>query len=119
MALRRCPGTVAAVERIQLTNVEKTMRRRWKAMAVVAGLATATSIAMAQDVAGKWVAEITSPVLLEPAYARVSLERTGDALSGTWGSDTVKGSVKGSTVTLTFADTDGKDAGGATGKIAG
>jgi amidase len=87
-------------------------------MVVMAGLAIGPSIAMAAEVAGNWVAEITSPVLLEPAYARVSLERTGDTLSGRWGSDTVKGSVKGSTVTLTFTDTDGKDAGGATGKIA-
>ena len=43
------------------------------------------------DIAGKWIAEISSPTLLEPAYARVTLERSGDTLSGPWGRVTVKG----------------------------
>ena len=52
------------------------------------------------EVAGKWVAELTSATLLEPAYIRVVLARTGDAVSGTWGTQTVKGTVTGSTVSL-------------------
>src|SRR3984957_17034610 len=71
------------------------------------------------EVAGKWVAELTSPTLLEPAYIRVVLARTGDAVSGTWGTEIVKGTVKGSTVSLTLADTAGRDAGTLTGKIEG
>jgi acetamidase/formamidase len=58
-------------------------------------------------------------VLLEPAYARVSLERTGDTLTGMWGTETVKGSIKGSTVTITLTDAENKDAGALMGKIDG
>ena len=94
------------------------MRRRWLAVLMVAGAAISPFVVMA-EVTGKWVAEISSPVLLEPAYARVSLERTGDTLTGTWGAETVKGSVKGSTVTITLTDAENKDAGALTGKIDG
>jgi amidase len=95
------------------------MRKRWIAMVMMAGLAIGPSMARAVELAGKWVAEISSPVLLEPAYARVSLERTGDNLTGTWGSNTAKGSVKGSVVTIALTDAEGRDAGTITGKIAG
>src|SRR5580700_7639217 len=71
------------------------------------------------EVAGKWVAELTSPMLLEPAYIRVVLARTGDAVSGAWGTEIVKGMVKGSTVSLALTDTAGRDAGTLTGKIEG
>ena len=57
------------------------------------------------EVAGKWVAEITSSTLLEPAYIRVVLAQTGDAVSGAWGTEIVKGTVKGSTVSLALTDT--------------
>src|ERR1700683_603920 len=71
------------------------------------------------EVAGKWVAELTSPTLLEPAYIRVVLAQTGDVLSGEWGTAIVKGMVKGSTVSLALTDTAGRDAGTLTGKIEG
>jgi acetamidase/formamidase len=71
------------------------------------------------EVAGKWVAELTSPTLLEPAYIRVVLARTGDAVSGAWGTEIVKGMVKGSNVSLALTDTAGRDAGTLTGKIEG
>src|SRR5215469_15138007 len=71
------------------------------------------------EVAGKWVAELTSATLLEPAYIRVVLARTGDAVSGAWGAEIVKGTVKGSTVSLALTDTAGRDAGTLTGKIEG
>ena len=44
---------------------------------------------------------------------------TGDALSGAWGTEIVKGMVKGSTVSLALTDTAGRDAGTLTGKIEG
>ncbi len=93
-----------------------TMRMRWLVAIVMAGTGILSCVAEA-EVAGKWVAEISSPVLLEPVYARVSLERTGDTLSGTWGSEIVKGAVKGSMVTLTLSDAEGRDDGTVTGKI--
>jgi acetamidase/formamidase len=109
--------------KITETTGRRTMRKRWTrmfwTMLVMTGLAIVPSIATAAEIAGKWVAEISSPVLLEPAYARVSLERTGDTLTGTWGSDIAKGSVKGSTVTIALTDAEGRDAGSVTGKIAG
>src|ERR1700728_841786 len=71
------------------------------------------------EVAGKWVAELTSPTLLEPAYIRVVLAQTGDTVSGAWGTEIVKGIVKGSTVSLALTDTAGRDAGTLTGKIEG
>jgi hypothetical protein len=39
-----------------------------------------------------WVAEVSGPMLLEPVYAHVTLESTGDTVTGTWGRNTVKGS---------------------------
>ena len=71
------------------------------------------------EVAGKWVAELTSPTLLEPAYIRVVLAQTGDALSGAWGTEIVKGMVKGSAVSLALTDAAGREAGTLTGKIEG
>src|SRR3984885_5488203 len=91
------------------------MLSRWIATIVVT--ATLVPGVGRGEVAGKWVAELTSPTLLEPAYIRVMLARTGDAVSGAWGTEIVKGMVKGSTVTLALTDTAGRDAGTLTGKI--
>ena len=71
------------------------------------------------EVAGKWVAELTSSTLLEPAYIRVVLAQTGDSVTGEWGTAIVKGTVKGSTVSLALTDTGGRDAGTLTGQIEG
>jgi len=60
------------------------MRMRWMAVIVMAGAAIMPRVATAADVAGKWVAEISSPTLLEPVYARVTLTNTGDSVSGSW-----------------------------------
>ena len=92
--------------------------RLWAALPVLAfAMGIAPCCASAQDVAGKWVAEITSPSLLEPTYARVSLERSGNALTGSWGADALKGTVDGPTVTLAITDSEGHDSGSLTGKI--
>ena len=92
---------------------------RWLAMVALAAAAMLPSVASAADVAGKWVAEVSGPMLLEPVYARVTLVQSGDTLTGTWGANTVKGSVKGTAVTISFSDAEGRDAGTVTGKIAG
>jgi len=49
-------------------------------------------LASAAEIAGMWVAEVSGPMLLEPVYAHVTLESTGDTVTGTWGRNTVKGS---------------------------
>ena len=92
---------------------------RWMTLLAIASSAMLPRGASAVEVAGKWVAEITGPMLLEPAYARVTLERTGDTLGGTWSSYNLKGTVSGSSVTMTLTDTEGHDAGAVTGKIDG
>src|ERR1700756_1444058 len=90
----------------QTNDLEKTIRRtmtmrmRWMAMMILAGVLMWSRGVVAAEISGKWVAEISGPMLLEPVYARVSLETAGDTVSGMWGSNTVKGSVKGSQVTL-------------------
>jgi len=93
------------------------MRSRWFATIVVT--AALVPIVGRGEVAGKWVAELTSPALLEPAYIRVVLARTDDAVTGTWGTEIVKGTVKGSTVSLALTDAAGRDAGKLTGNIEG
>ncbi len=93
------------------------MLSRWFAT-IVATAALVPCVGRA-EVAGKWVAELTSPTLLEPVYIRVVLDRTGDAVTSAWGTEMVKGTVKGSTVSLTLADAGGRDAGTLTGKIEG
>jgi len=94
------------------------MRMRCLAALVIAGFGL-SGIASAAEVTGKWVAEITSPTLLEPIYARVTLSQTGDTISGSWGTSTLKGTVKGTILTLTLTDSEGRDAGALTGKLAG
>src|SRR5215471_18716049 len=75
--------------------------------------------APAVDVAGRWIAEVTSPGLLEPAYAHVTLAQTGDTVSGTWSTNTIKGSLKGTDLKLDVTDNEGNQAGSMTGKLAG
>src|SRR4051812_18879798 len=94
-----------------------TMLSRWFATIVVTA-ALVPGVGRG-EVAGKWVAELTSPTLLEPAYIHVVLARTGDAVNGAWGTDTVKGTVKGSTVALALTDAGGRDAGTLTGNVEG
>ena len=77
------------------------MRMRWIVVFAVIGIAMWPCGALAAEIAGNWVAEVTGPMLLEPVYTRVTLESTGNMVSGSWGSNTVKGSVKGSQMTLT------------------
>lgn len=98
------------------------MRLRLVVMVMVvlsAGIGTSSQVARAADVTGKWIAEITGPTLLEPAYAHVTLQRTANALSGAWGAATIKGSIAGSDLTLAVSDAEGRDAGSISGKLAG
>jgi len=96
---------------------EMAMRSRW--IATIVMTAALMPGVVRGEVAGKWVAEVTSPTLLEPAYIRVVLARTGDAVSGAWGTEIVKGTVKGSSVSLALTDAAGRNAGTLTGKIEG
>ncbi len=93
------------------------MRLRWMTIVLLAVIATWSRPASAAEISGKWIAEVSSKTLLEPAYAHVTLEGTGDALGGTWGNDAVKGSAKGSQLTLTLTDAQGNTTGTLTGTL--
>lgn len=91
----------------------------WMSTMVMAALGSLSSQALAADVAGKWVAEVSSPMLLEPVYARVTLQQSGGTLSGAWGTDSVRGSVKGNSIDITLTDSAGHEAGAVTGLVTG
>ncbi len=93
--------------------------RRYLMSSLVFVAAMSPAVASAAGPEGKWVAEITSPVLLEPLYVHVTLNSSGDAVTGMWANDTLKGTVKGGAVALTLSDAEGHDAGSITGKITG
>jgi acetamidase/formamidase len=96
------------------------MKMRIRSLAIVlsAVFALLPGVAFAADASGKWVAEISGPTLLEPVYARVTIAQAGDSLTGTWGTNSLKGTLKGTAVTIAFTDAEGRDAGSITGKLA-
>jgi amidase len=93
------------------------MRRFLMCSALISTLVPCVANAAGPE--GKWVAEITSPVLLEPLYVHVTVYHNGDILTGTWANDAIKGSLKGNNLTLTLSDSEGHDAGALTGKLSG
>ncbi len=93
---------------------------RWFASAfLIVGLTVSVQSAQAADLSGKWIAEITGPTLLEPAYAHVTLESSATSLAGKWGADTISGSVKGADITFTVANREGSNIGSMNGKLSG
>jgi acetamidase/formamidase len=93
---------------------------RWFASAfLIVGLIVSVQSAQAADLSGKWIAEITGPTLLEPAYAHVTLESSATSLAGKWGADTIGGSVKGADITFTVANREGRNIGSMSGKLSG
>jgi amidase len=93
------------------------MRIRWTTIVLLVGIAAWSQAASAAEIAGRWIAEVSSKTLLEPAYAHVTLEGTGDTVTGTWGNDSIKGSVKGSQIKLTLTDAQGTQTGDLTGTL--
>jgi len=93
------------------------MRRRWITIVLLVGIAAWSRAASAAEIAGRWIAEVSSKSLLEPAYAHVTLEGTGDSLTGTWGNDLIKGSVQGSEIKLTLTDAQGTQSGDLRGTL--
>lgn len=93
---------------------------RWIAAALaMASLAVGGQTARAADAAGGWTPEITSPTLLEPAYAHVTLQREGDAITGEWGPNKVAGTVKGTTVSLSITNPESQNLGTVSGELKG
>ncbi len=94
------------------------MRKCWW-MLVLLCSAAAPGVSQAAEISGRYVAEVSGPGLLEPVYARVTLDRNGDALTGKWGDNNLKGSAKGTSIALTLTDEAGGSTGSATGKLNG
>jgi acetamidase/formamidase len=93
---------------------------RWFVSALwMIGLIVSVQSAQAADLSGKWIAEITGPTLLEPAYAHVKLQNSGTSLAGNWGADTISGSVKGADIIFTVVNGEGSNIGSMSGKLAG
>ena len=95
------------------------MRTHCLGLLVMVSLVSFPYRAFAADDTGKWVAQISGDMLLEPVYARVTLQQAGDSLTGSWGTSIVKGTAKGTAVTLTLTNPEGQSAGAITGKLAG
>lgn len=93
---------------------------RWfRLILLMAGLIVSAQLAHAADLSGKWIAEITGPTLLEPAYAHVTLQNSSNSLAGTWGADTFSGSINGADVTFAVTNGEGSKIGSMTGKLSG
>jgi acetamidase/formamidase len=93
---------------------------RWfRSALLMAGLIASAQLAQAADPSGKWIAEITGPTLLEPAYAHVTLQNSATSLAGSWGTDTISGSVKGADITFSVTNGEGNNIGSMTGKLSG
>jgi len=93
---------------------------RWfRSALLIAGLIVSAQLALAADLSGKWIAEITGPTLLEPAYAHVTLQNSANSLAGSWGADRISGSVKGADLTFAVTNGEGSNIGSMTGKLSG
>jgi acetamidase/formamidase len=93
---------------------------RWFAPALLmAGLIVSVQSVQAADLSGKWIAEISGPTLLEPAYAHVTLQDSANSLAGTWGADAIAGSVKGADITFVVTNGAGSNIGSMIGKLSG
>lgn len=93
---------------------------RWfRSALLIAGLIVSAQLAQAADLSGKWIAEITGPTLLEPAYAHVTLQNSANSLAGSWGADRISGSVKGADITFAVTNGEGSNIGSMTGKLSG
>lgn len=93
------------------------MRMKHLGTTLLCSAVFACGTARAQVVQGKWIAEITSPVLLEPAYAHVTLTATGDVVHGEWGKDAITGTIHGSEISLSLTDAEGKNGGTMQGSL--
>lgn len=86
---------------------------------IVAAVALSLSAAHAQSVAGRWIAEVSGPSLMEPAYAHVTLQASGETVSGTWGPNAVKGSLRGRELSVSVTGAQGEPAGSLTATVTG
>jgi len=84
-------------------------------MMVLATMVIGTSHCLAVDVAGNWIAEISTSG--EPQYARVSLGVDGSKVSGSWGDSIISGTISGQDLELVLADAQGRTNGNLKGHL--
>jgi amidase len=81
----------------------------------------ASDTALAADLSGEWVGQITGPFDSQytAQYNHVALKATDGKISGIWGTYVVTGLLRGEMLSLSLADASGTAAGRLAGSVAG
>jgi len=85
---------------------------------LLCALLLGTRTALAAELSGNYIAEMTAGPTAEKVYARVTIKVDGTIVSGLWGDRTITGSLKGTRLELTLSDATGP-AGTVTGSVNG
>ena len=75
--------------------------------------------ALAADLSGNYIAQVTTSPTAEKQFARVTLKVDGTTVSGLWGDRKLTGTLAGDAVTLTLTESAGGAAGTLKGTVAG
>ena len=92
---------------------------RLQTAAVLCGILLMARPALAADISGNYIAQVTTSPTAEKQYARVTLKADGNTVTGTWGDRKVAGSLAGATVTLTLTEAAGGSGGALKGTVSG
>lgn len=92
---------------------------RLQTAAVLCGILLMARPALAADISGNYIAQVTTSPTAEQQYARVTLKADGNTVTGTWGDRKVAGSLAGATVTLTLTEAAGGSGGALKGTVSG
>ena len=85
---------------------------------LLCALLLGTRTALAAELSGNYIAEMTAGPTAEKVYARVTIKVDGTIVSGLWGDRTITGSLTGTRLELTLSDATGP-AGTVTGSVNG
>lgn len=86
---------------------------------VLGGILLMARPALAADISGNYIAQVTTSPTAEKQYARVTLKVDGTTVSGLWGDRKATGTLAGASLTLTLADVAGGPAGSLRGTVNG
>jgi amidase len=75
--------------------------------------------ALAADISGNYIAQVTTSPTAEKQYARVMLKVDGTTVSGTWGDRKLTGTLTGAALMLTLTEAAGGSAGALKGTVSG
>ena len=86
---------------------------------VLCGILVTAHPALAADISGNYIAQVTTSPTAEKQYARVTLKVDGTAVSGVWGGRKVAGSLTGADLVLNLSEAAGGSAGALKGTVNG